>query len=139
MRSWAYLIVVVITVLINKVIKLFLAIMHKEKLSLRVFTRSGDMPSDHSGIVSSVTTMIGLLNGFDSPVFALSFCVAILMMYDAMHVRLSAGEQGLALNRLLEKKKENTIDVHLGHEPVEVYVGCIIGVAVAFWAFVIFI
>lgn len=128
MKTWFYLVSVVIVVLVNKLIKIILLLSHHEKLSFKNLTRSGDMPSDHSAIVSAITTSLALVNGLDHPLFALSLVFASLVIYDAMHVRLSSGEQGEALNKLLAKKKEDLIEVHLGHEPIEVYVGTLIGV-----------
>ncbi len=59
--------------------------------------------------------------------------------YDAMMSRRSAGEQGLALRKLLEKSifaKEPMPYVALGHKPLEVLaggtLGILIGLIVAF-------
>lgn len=138
MKSWSYLISVIIAIAINKLIKLVIALSRREKISMKVFTRSGDMPSDHGAMVTSVSTVVGLINGFNSAIFAVSFCFAILVLYDAMNLRLSSGEQGVALNKLLAKNRQNRVDVSMGHEPVEVYMGVIVGLLAAFAAFLFF-
>ena len=138
MRSWVYLLSVMIVLMINKLIKITLLAIHEEPINLKTLTRSGDMPSDHSAMVASITTTLGLVNGFDHPLFALSLVFAILVVYDSMHVRLSAGEQGEALNQLLIKRRKKPIEVHLGHEPIEVYVGILIGGVVSFLIYQLF-
>ncbi len=135
MLTWAYLISVVVAIAINKIIKLILAIAHKEKITMAVLVRSGDMPSDHSAAVSSVVTTIGLLNGLKSPVFGLGLCLALIVMYDAMNVRLSTGEQGLALNQLLKRHRKKLLDVPQGHEPLEVVMGAVVGLVASFMTF----
>ena len=138
MSSWAYFTAVAIAILINKLIKLVIALLHHEKFSIKIFTRSGDMPSDHSAVVTAVTASVGWLNGPSSAVFAVSFCFAALVIYDAMHLRLSSGEQGLALNKLLAENRQEGVRVSMGHEPVEVYMGMVVGLLAAFTACFIF-
>ena len=136
MNSWLYFIAVIVAVLINKLIKLVIAVSRREDFSIRIFTRSGDMPSSHSAVVVAVSSMVGLLNGFDSAVFAISACFSTLVLYDAMTLRLSSGEQGLALNKILARTRQGGVDVSMGHEPAEVYMGAAIGLfsaLVIFW------
>lgn len=97
--------------------------------SLRHLYLSGNMPSSHSATTVSLATVIGLTDGIGSPLFALSALFAGLVMYDAVMVRRSSGEQGLAIQELI---KEQRSKVRLpraakGHEPLEVFVGAIIG------------
>lgn len=138
MDSWLYLTAVAIAILVNKSIKLIIALLHHEKFSIKIFTRSGDMPSDHSAVVAAVTVSVGRLNGLSSAVFAISFCFAVLVIYDAMHLRLSSGEQGMALNKLLVKNNQKSVKVSMGHEPAEVYMGVAVGCFAAFASFLLF-
>lgn len=94
------------------------------------------MPSSHSAVVSGLATLIGKYEGVDTPIFALSFIVAFVVMYDACGVRRAAGKQAALLNKLIEtpgltgvQVSERLVEV-LGHTPVQVFVGAIIGVVV---------
>ena len=80
--------------------------------------------------------MIGKINGFDSPIFALAAIFAFIVMYDAAGVRRAAGKQAKLLNKLIETPGLTNIQVQerlvevLGHTPVQVFVGDIIGIGV---------
>ena len=93
---------------------------------------SGGMPSSHSTTIMAVWTTILLLNGPNSAVFGIISAVALIVVYDAVKVRRSSGEQGVALTALiLEKKSKVPLPrVAMGHTPLEVIVGSILGVAV---------
>ncbi len=100
--------------------------------SIRQFQRfymSGGMPSAHSAMISAVVVTIGLLEGFGSPVFALGAAIASIVMYDAVTVRRSSGEQGIALVKLFTEVKSKLIPpkVAEGHTVAEIAVGAILG------------
>ena len=94
------------------------------------------MPSSHSAVVSSLAILIGKDYGFNSGVFALSLIMAFVVMYDAAGIRRAAGKQATILNRILETPGLTTGEVQeklieaLGHTPIQVLVGAIIGVIV---------
>lgn len=94
------------------------------------------MPSSHSAVVSSLAILIGKDYGFNSGVFALSLIMAFVVMYDAAGIRRAAGKQATILNRILETPGLTTGEVQeklieaLGHTPIQVFVGAIIGVIV---------
>ena len=101
------------------------------------FTRcigSGGMPSSHSSSVCTLATCVGLQQGFSTPLFAISFVFAIIVMYDAAGVRKAAGEQAKILNRIIKKfeKQEFHIDQELkeliGHTKPEVFGGALLGI-----------
>ena len=96
------------------------------------------MPSSHSAVVCSLSTLIGRDLGFDSAIFGLSVIMSLVVMYDAAGVRRAAGKQAKILNKLVntpglatETVQEKLVEV-LGHTPVEVFVGALIGIAVGF-------
>lgn len=93
------------------------------------FLHSGNMPSVHTATVVSLTMIIGGRDGIDSGLFALSFLLTAIVAYDAMGVRRTAGEQGVALRKLLPKSARIPY-LALGHKPLEVAVGAFIGVIV---------
>ena len=96
--------------------------------------QSGSMPSVHSAAMTAVTTTVGIADGVGSGLFALAVVITVVVMYDAMQVRRAVGEQGLALEELLKRAKIVKRSHHaLGHKPLEVAVGAVLGIAVAFF------
>jgi hypothetical protein len=95
------------------------------------------MPSSHSAITVALATLIGFTEGTDTAVFALAALFAAVVMYDAVMVRRSSGEQGTAIMSLIEelKSKINLPRAAKGHEPLEVAVGAILGFAIGLGAF----
>ena len=92
------------------------------------------MPSSHSAIVCSLAVLIGRQYGFDSGIFAIAFVFAFIVMYDAAGVRRAAGKQAQILNKILETPNltgvqiQNKLVEALGHTPIQVFVGALIGV-----------
>ena len=95
---------------------------------------SGNMPSAHSATVMAVLVVIGALDGIQSGLFGLAVVFSAVVMYDAMMVRRSSGEQGQALTKLIKEQKSKVAlpRVAKGHTPLEVAVGAIIGIVVGF-------
>ena len=92
------------------------------------------MPSSHSAVVTSVATVIGKYEGVDTPIFALALIMAFVVMYDACGVRRAAGKQAALLNKIIEtpgltgvQVSEKLVEV-LGHTPIQVFVGALLGV-----------
>ncbi len=100
--------------------------------SFRQLYLSGNMPSAHSATVIAVTFVIAGLDGVQSGLFGLAALVSSVVMYDAMMVRRSSGEQGIALTALMieQKSKVRLPRVAKGHTPLEVAVGALLGLAV---------
>lgn len=98
------------------------------------------MPSAHSATVMSMATVVGLINGFESALFGIAIMVAGVVMYDAIMVRRSVGEQGLAIQELIKVAKNNERVVipraAKGHTPLEVVVGAILGVLIGLVVFI---
>lgn len=107
-----------------------------KKINIKRIMGAGGMPSSHSAVVSSLAILIGKDYGFNSGVFALSLIMAFVVMYDAAGIRRAAGKQATILNRILETPGLTTGEVQeklieaLGHTPIQVFVGAIIGVIV---------
>jgi len=109
------------------------------RLSVRRLATAGGMPSSHSALVVSLTTIIGRLQGVQSPLFALALIFSTVVMYDATGVRRAAGQQAMVLNRLLDDLFIAHRGIHqerlrelLGHTPIEVIAGALLGVVVGF-------
>jgi len=99
---------------------------------------AGGMPSSHTALVVSLSTAIGLKDGFHSSTFAIALVLAGIVMYDAAGVRRAAGKHAKVLNRLVRQMRaEHTVrDTKLkellGHHPLEVLAGAILGIIVAY-------
>ena len=103
---------------------------------------SGGMPSSHSSTVCALTAASGIKYGAGSFEFAVSFVLSMIVMYDAMNVRMETGKQSKLLNRVFF---ENILELdgvilherlkeYVGHTPVQVVAGAVLGIAIAFIA-----
>jgi len=99
----------------------------------RLLYLSGGMPSAHSATTTAMVVTIGTYEGTGSPVFALAVLLAAIVMYDAVMVRRSSGEQGSSLAELIRelKSKVRLPRAAKGHTPAEVAVGALVGLIVA--------
>jgi len=120
---------------IAQVVKVVIASIKVRRLNLRVLADPGGMPSSHSAIVMGLTTAVGKYAGWTSAPFAIALIFSFVVMYDAAGVRRAAGRQAAVLNRLVEDLvhmrgvQEQELRELLGHTPVEVLVGAVLGVA----------
>jgi uncharacterized protein len=116
--------------------KVILTSMHQRKLNLRVLAETGGMPSSHAAIVMGMTTAVGKYAGVSSAAFAIALIFSFVVMYDAAGLRRAAGRQAAILNRLVEDlvhmrgMQEQRLRELLGHTPVEVVVGALLGIGV---------
>jgi hypothetical protein len=105
--------------------------------NLRRFVETGGMPSAHAASVSTLSTMVGLHEGFRSSIFGVTLFFSLIVMYDAAGLRRAAGRHAVVLNRLIDEHFKNPEEgAHklmelLGHTPFEVLVGALLGVGVA--------
>ena len=98
---------------------------------------AGGMPSSHTALVVSVTLMIGVTQGFDTALFALSAAIACIVMYDATGVRYETGKQAVIINQILHNVLVNGKPISdaelkevVGHKPIEVFVGGLLALVV---------
>ncbi len=104
---------------------------------------AGGMPSSHSALIVGATHAIGLYYGFDHPIFALGVAVTMIVTYDAAGVRRQAGMHAERINLLFDElmhghvPNERELREVLGHTPLEVMGGILLGivVATAMWLF----
>lgn len=126
------------TWLVAQVIKVVNDLIVHKKLNMRRLWGSGGMPSSHAATVMSLTTVVGIVNGWDSAIFAVSLVFAIVVMYDAAGVRRAAGKQAKVLNQMIEDKgmhmKERLTEL-LGHTPFEVFMGALLGIVNAWFLY----
>jgi len=119
-----------------QVFKVIWDLVTTRKFNFKRILGAGGMPSSHSAVVCSLAALIGKNNGLDSAIFALSVVFAFIVMYDAAGIRRAAGKQAKLLNRIIdtqglttEQVQERLVEV-LGHTPVQVFVGALLGVFV---------
>lgn len=107
-----------------------------KKFNFKRIMGAGGMPSSHSAVVVSLATLIGKYEGVDSVLFAMAVISACVVMYDAAGVRRAAGKQATLLNKIVETPGLSSLEVQgklvevLGHTPIQVIVGAIIGIIV---------
>ncbi|MGF1603652.1 MAG: divergent PAP2 family protein [Thermosynechococcaceae cyanobacterium] len=121
-----------------QLLKLIIEFAINRKINFRVLLETGGMPSSHSALVTALATAVGLASGWDSVEFAIATIFAIIVMYDAAGVRQAAGKQARILNQIVDEMfqenpefNEDRLKELLGHTPVQVIVGSILGVAIA--------
>ncbi len=121
-----------------QIIKVVLNYRAEKRINFRYLSSLGGMPSAHSATVSALATSVGINSGVSSQVFASTFVVAVIVMFDASTVRRAAGLQAGLLNDIVEEmfKKhrfsERKMVELLGHTRTEVFAGLFLGVAMAF-------
>lgn len=104
---------------------------------------TGGMPSSHSALVTATTLAVGLYYGFDDPTFAIGLVITMVVTYDAAGVRQQAGIHAQRINVLFEELLrghpiiEKDLREVLGHTPLEVVGGIILGILVAIFLWMI--
>ena len=160
----------VLSWLIAQILKTLFHLIATKKFDKERLVGAGGMPSSHSAMVCALTVAMARVEGIGSPLFALAFLFAAVVMYDAMGVRRAAGEQAKVLNRMIdaweksqeieelpEDADEEELDVaekmtllsllrskrnamkeddvelkeYLGHTPLEVLGGALLGILIA--------
>ena len=114
-----------------------MAIRDRSLKGVRQLYLSGNMPSAHSASVVALVTVIALKDGVQSGLFGLAALFAAIVMYDAVMVRRSSGEQGRALTQLIHEHKSTIAlpRVAKGHTPVEVIAGALLGILIGLVVF----
>ena len=92
----------------------------------------GGLPSNHSAIVSSMTTLIAIKEGFNHPAFGVALTLAFIVMLDAASLRKQIGKQAAALNRLAKTVNlKSELRERVGHTVIEIIAGIFVGIVVA--------
>ena len=131
--------------LLSQIIKIPILVLTKKELSPHLLISTGGMPSSHSAFVSALATAVGVTDGIHSTTFAISFCFAAVVIFDAMGIRRHAGQHAAMLNQLLDDLMKNgdfsifqnpsyqkRFKELLGHEPLETFAGTLFGIFIAF-------
>lgn len=129
-----------ISMILAQVIKVPLNLFHTGTWNPTLAFSTGGMPSSHSAAAASMAASIGIINGFDSSLFAIAAVVCAITMYDAAGIRRHAGMHAVQLNRMTTNLSKITKDETpavqlkelLGHRPLEVLAGLVLGVVISF-------
>lgn len=102
--------------------------------------RSGGIVSGHTASFVGVAMYLGLTEGFDTPIFALAICMAMIVMYDAFNVRYAVGEQGKIIEKIISYYHIKTKKIRIveGHTVPQIILGILLGVLVALGVWWIF-
>lgn len=122
---------------IAQISKTIYELIRYRKLILSRMVSAGGMPSSHSALVMSLATATARVAGIDSAAFAVSLVLAAIVMYDAAGVRRAVSIQARILNQMIDEAfegkpfAEKRLRELIGHTPIQVIVGGLLGVGVA--------
>ncbi|MFA5420562.1 MAG: divergent PAP2 family protein [Patescibacteria group bacterium] len=139
MQNYIILITPFIAAATAQAIKIVL--IKKNKMKIRdffAFTYAG-MPSGHSAFVVSLVTIIGLVETAQSGLFALSLAFAVIIINDALKLRMYLGQQGGVINVLVKDLKDDQflnekypkMKDKIGHTLKEVVAGSLLGIIIS--------
>jgi len=123
--------------LLAQIIKLPLNYFYTRKWNWALLLTTGGMPSSHSSLMTGTVFAIGLYHGFDNPLFALGVAITMIVTYDAGGVRRQAGIHAQRINVLFGELlsghpvSEKDLREVLGHTPLEVMGGILLGLVIA--------
>lgn len=135
--------------LIAQVLKTIINALMNRKISFSRLVGDGGMPSGHSATVMSLALMCAFERGFGSLEFGIAMILAIIVMHDATGVRRETGKQAVSIISIVtvindyivekdEQIKTDKLKVLVGHSPLQVLCGALLGIVVAvFYNFVI--
>lgn len=134
-----YIIAIGLAWIVAQGMKFLIVTVRAGVVDYRQLYKSGSMPSVHSATSMALLTVIALRDGTDSALFGIAALFTVIVMYDAVMVRRSTGEQGAAIEALIKEQKSRVRPPRSakGHEPVEVAVGMLLGLAVGTCIFLI--
>lgn len=126
---------------IAQVLKTLIHLLMTKSFQAERLVGSGGMPSSHSSTVCALATATAFECGVESPTFAIAIILAIIVMYDAMGVRRETGKQAQVINDMIKMfeamgnkglNPDEKLKEFVGHTPLQVLVGAILGIAIAF-------
>lgn len=136
--------------LVAQTAKVIISVIKTKKFDAERLSGAGGMPSSHSCMVTALTISAAMIEGVNSTVFALAVVFAFVTLYDAMGVRWQAGLHARVLNRVMRETQElkeaedlrdgvrddeyeepESLKEFIGHRPMEVLVGVLLGIVIA--------
>jgi acid phosphatase family membrane protein YuiD len=132
------LIAVLIGWLVAQALKIPTEYLRSRRWMWAMFFAAGGMPSSHTALLVSGTLAVGLYHGFDDPLFGIAVAITMIVAHDASGVRRQAGMHAERINLLFEELLkghfwgEKELKQVIGHTPLEVIGGILLGLLVGF-------
>lgn len=132
----------ILSACLAQILKVIIFVVVHKKINFKIFTTTGGMPSSHTAGVVALTTSVGLIEGITSVSFAVAVGFSLVVIQDAQGLRRAAGKTAATLNRLVSEwnmrnegqtKPYEALKELLGHTPLEVLMGLILGIFIAFF------
>lgn len=133
MSEYKFFIIPLLALVINQIIKLVIFIIKGEFSWSQIFSYGG-MPSSHTALATSLLITMGYFRGLNSPEFAISLIISIVIVKDASGIRRKLGKQASIINHLIKKLPNNeeykfpVLNTRYGHTMAEIIVGFIISI-----------
>ncbi len=145
-NNYKLVIIPILSLIVCQIIKFSIESIKSKKLKWgRLFNGSGGMPSSHTSFSTSLTTIMGLEFGFDSAFFAIPLVFTLIVAYDSMGLRMQSGKQAEAINMIVDELFDDNVKLNfvrlkeeLGHRPLEVLGGIVLGITVSIILNIIF-
>lgn len=124
--------------LLAQILKIPTEYLRSRKWLWAMFFAAGGMPSSHTALMVSGTLAVGLYYGFDNPLFGIAVGITMIIAHDAAGVRRQAGKHAERINLLFDELlkghmwSEDELKEIIGHTPLEVVGGIILGLLVGF-------
>lgn len=120
-----YIVIPILVGIVVQCIKFIIETIKTKKINIiRLFDGMGGMPSTHSALVSSLSTIIYLNYGIESPLTSITIIFSLIVIYDSMGIRYESGRQAQIVNRLTG----SNLKEQLGHKPLETLIGVFLGI-----------
>lgn len=120
-----YIVIPILVGIVVQCIKFIIETIKTKKINIiRLFDGMGGMPSTHSALVSSLSTIIYLNYGIESPLTSVTIIFSLIVIYDSMGIRYESGRQAQIVNRLTG----SNLKEQLGHKPLETLIGVFLGI-----------
>ena len=122
---------------IAQVIKVAIGVITEKRFNFKWFVGTGGMPSSHVAGVTAMVSSVAIYEGVSTALFGVTLMFAIVVICDAQGVRRSTGQQAEILNKIMDDiylKKEipdDRLKELIGHTPIQVLAGILVGLAVA--------
>jgi acid phosphatase family membrane protein YuiD len=132
-----------LAVIVASLLKLPFSYLIHRQWNWKLVFGTGGMPSSHSALITATTLTIGLFRGFDQPLFALALAISMIVIYDAAGVRRQAGIHAERINMIIREifrgrpVQEQDLKEMLGHTPIEVLGGVIVGTLCALFLYLV--
>ena len=128
--------------LVAQLLKWIINALVEKRFTLERLLGDGGMPSGHSATVTTLAAICGWCCGYGSAIFAISVIFAIVVMHDATGVRREAGKHATLIKQLAdgfnamfvekdEEIKTEKLKAFIGHTPLQVAFGAILGLVVS--------